>query len=114
MVHHQTTTHSPTRLRLLRNLAFTQPRFRHEQAGYNFRMTGYQAAMGRVQLAKIDLILGREAAGRRDVLRGRSRTCPGITTPVEQPWARNVYWMYVDPGRGRVRAHARRADGDAP
>src|SRR5688572_25799258 len=30
------------RLRLLRNLAFTKPRFRHEEAGFNFRMTGYQ------------------------------------------------------------------------
>ena len=30
------------RLRLLRNLAFTQPRFRDEVAGFNFRMTGYQ------------------------------------------------------------------------
>src|SRR6266542_355334 len=30
------------RLRLLRNLAFTKPRFWHQEAGYNFRMTGYQ------------------------------------------------------------------------
>ena len=28
------------RLRLLRNLAFTKPRFLHDEAGYNFRMTG--------------------------------------------------------------------------
>src|SRR2546430_11066885 len=40
------------RLRLLRNLAFGKPRFYHEQPGHNFRMTGYQAAMGRVQLRK--------------------------------------------------------------
>src|SRR6266704_5446656 len=33
------------RLRLLRNLAFTKPRFLHHEAGFNFRMTGYQAAM---------------------------------------------------------------------
>ena len=45
------------RLRLLRNLAFTKPRFRHEEAGFNFRMTGIQAAMGRAQFAKIDHIL---------------------------------------------------------
>src|SRR5205814_6370128 len=36
------------KLRLLRNLAFTTPRFRHEVAGYNFRMTGYHAEMGPV------------------------------------------------------------------
>ena len=41
-------------LRLLRNLAFRQPRFYHEVPGYNFRMTGMQAAMGVAQLARID------------------------------------------------------------
>ena len=30
---------------------------RHHEAGFNFRMTGYQAAMGRVQLRKIDFIV---------------------------------------------------------
>ena len=45
------------RMKLLRNLAFTKPRFWHEHAGYNFRMTGYQAAMGLVQLKKIDQII---------------------------------------------------------
>jgi perosamine synthetase len=42
------------RLRLLRNLAFQKPRFFHEHAGFNFRMTGMQAALGRAQLRKID------------------------------------------------------------
>ena len=55
------------RLRLLRNLAFTQPRFCHEVAGYNFRMTGYQAAMGRVAAAAIETHRGRKAARRGDV-----------------------------------------------
>ncbi len=45
------------RLRLLRNLAFTTPRFRHDFAGYNFRMTGYQAALGLEQFRKIEVIL---------------------------------------------------------
>jgi perosamine synthetase len=81
------------RLRLLRNLAFTQPRFLHEEPGHNFRLTGYQAAMGRVQLAKIERIL----AEKRRVADAYTRalgSVPGITTPVEEPWATNVYWMY--------------------
>jgi perosamine synthetase len=81
------------RLRLLRNLAFTQPRFFHEEPGHNFRMTGYQAAMGRVQLAKIDRIL----TEKRRVAAAYTRALadvPGITTPVEEPWASHVYWMY--------------------
>ena len=81
------------RVRSLRNLAFGKPRFLHEEAGHNFRMTGYQAAMGRVQLRKIDVILAekrRVASTYSDVL----ADLPGITLPVEEPWARNVYWMY--------------------
>jgi perosamine synthetase len=81
------------RLRLLRNLAFQRPRFLHEHAGHNFRMTGYQAAMGLVQMDKIDHIL-RE---KRRVAHAYNRLLEdvrGIVTPVELDWARNVYWMY--------------------
>src|SRR5678815_4291131 len=42
------------KLRLLRNLAFTTPRFRHDVLGYNFRMTGMQAALGVAQMARFD------------------------------------------------------------
>jgi perosamine synthetase len=81
------------RLRYLRNLAFGQPRFLHEAAGFNFRMTGYQAAMGRVQLRKIDHIVAekrRVASTYNELL----AEVPGIQTPAEKDWARNVYWMY--------------------
>lgn len=82
------------RLRLLRNLAFTKPRFRHEEAGFNFRMTGYQAAMGVVQLAKIDKILSekRRVAQTYNQLLG---DIEGLQLPYEAEWARNVYWMYA-------------------
>jgi perosamine synthetase len=82
------------RLRLLRNLAFQKPRFLHEEAGFNFRMTGYQAAMGRAQLEKIDHVIEEK----RRVARTYNRLLaevPGIQTPVERDWARNVYWMYA-------------------
>src|SRR6185295_14853730 len=45
------------RLRLLRNLGFGKPRFYHEVPAFNFRMTGYQAAMGLAQLAKVERII---------------------------------------------------------
>jgi perosamine synthetase len=82
------------RLRYLRNLAFGQPRFLHEDAGFNFRMTGYQAAMGRVQLRKIDHILEqkRRVAHTYNELFAE---VPGVQTPAEKDWARNVYWMYA-------------------
>jgi perosamine synthetase len=82
------------RLRLLRNLGFTRPRFRHDVAGYNFRMTGYQAAMGLAQLHKIEQIIARKrrlAANYNERL-GR---IPGLKLPAELEWARNVHWMYA-------------------
>lgn len=81
------------RLRLLRNLAFTEPRFRHEVAGHNFRMTGYQAAMGVAQVRKIERIIEEK----RRVAHTYDRLLQSVTVlqrPVEKEWARNVYWMY--------------------
>ena len=69
------------RLRLLRNLAFTKPRFRHEEAGYNFRMTGYQAAMGWRSSQDRDII-----AAKRRVAATYNRLLadiPGLQLPVE-------------------------------
>lgn len=82
------------RLRLLRNLAFTKPRFWHEEAGYNFRMTGYQAAMGLAQLRKIDQIIEekRRVAHTYNRLLADVR---GLKFPHEAEWAKNVYWMYA-------------------
>jgi perosamine synthetase len=82
------------RLRLLRNLAFGKPRFLHEEAGFNFRMTGYQAALGRAQLRKIESIIEQK---RRVAHAYTSQLAEvdGIKTPVELEWARNVFWMYA-------------------
>jgi perosamine synthetase len=92
-------------LRLLRNLSFGKPRFFHKVPGFNFRMTGYQAAMGLAQLAKIDEFL----AQKRRVARTYNECLagiPGLQLPTELPDARNVYWMYavaVNPEFGRSR-----------
>jgi perosamine synthetase len=82
------------RVRLLRNLAFTEPRFWHEAAGFNFRMTGPQAAMGLTQLHKIDHII----AEKRRVARTYTKYLqyvPSLELPAELDWAFNVYWMYA-------------------
>jgi perosamine synthetase len=81
------------KLRLLRNLAFTTPRFYHEVAGYNFRMTGMQAALGVAQLKKIETFINdkrRLAASYNTHLKG----IPFLQLPAEKDWAKNVYWMY--------------------
>lgn len=82
------------RLRLLRNLGFTKPRFRHEVLGYNFRMTGYQAAMGVSQLKKIEHII-QEKRRVAHTYNRHLNDIPGLQLPVELEWARNVYWMYA-------------------
>ena len=82
------------RLRLLRNLAFIKPRFYHKVAGFNFRMTGFQAAMGLAQLRKIDQIITekRRVASAYD---HHLQNVPGLQLPVNLDWALNVYWMYA-------------------
>lgn len=82
------------RLRLLRNLAFTTPRFRHEVLGYNFRMTSYQAAMGVSQLSRIERIIS-EKRRVAHTYNHYLNNIPGLQLPVELDWARNVYWMYA-------------------
>ena len=82
------------RLRLLRNLAFTEPRFKHNEAGFNFRMPGYVAALGLSQFRKIDRII----AEKRRVAHSytaKLTDVPGLRLPVEEDWAHNVYWMYA-------------------
>lgn len=93
------------RLRLLRNLGFGKPRFYHEVPAYNFRMTGYQAAMGLAQLGRIDDII----AAKRKIAHSYNKLLgdvPGLQLPAELPGALNVYWMYaiaVQPEFGLTR-----------
>lgn len=82
------------RLRLLRNLGSAQPRFVHKIPGYNFRMTGYQAAMGLAQLEKIEQVIEQKRALARRY-HERLSSVHGLKLPVEASWARNVYWMYA-------------------
>jgi len=82
------------RARSLRNLCFQkQQRFRHDELGYNYRMTNIQAALGVAQFERIDQILERK----RSIAQAYSeqlQDVPGIVLPVEEPWARNVYWVW--------------------
>jgi perosamine synthetase len=83
------------RLRSLRNLAYgRRERLVHDAVGFNFRMTGMQAALGVAQLEGIDRVVEAKralAARYRDALAG----VDGLLLPVERPWARHVYWMYA-------------------
>jgi len=93
------------RLRLFRNLGFTQPRFRHEVLGFNFRMTGLQAALGLSQLRRIDATIERKRAIARSYGQ-QLKGVPGVQIPVEHEWAKHVHWMFaitIDPASGITR-----------
>jgi perosamine synthetase len=81
------------RLKLLRNVGFSKPRFKHQVMGYNYRLTGYQAAMGLSQLKRIDKILKekiRVANNYNELI----KNIKGLKIQGETVGATNVYWMY--------------------
>jgi perosamine synthetase len=80
--------------RSLRNLCF-QPdrRFYHEELGFNFRLTNLQAALGLAQLERMEEIVARKRWMGKEYTR-RLKGIKGLQLPVEESWARNVYWMY--------------------
>jgi perosamine synthetase len=82
------------RLRSLRNLCFKKERrFYHTELGNNYRLTNLQAAIGLAQLERIEESLQKKrwmAASYTE----RLKNIDLLQLPVEEPWAKNVYWMY--------------------
>jgi perosamine synthetase len=91
------------RLRLLRNHGQSSP-YEHQMLGFNWRMTEMQAAMGVVQLTRLDAILTRKranAAWMKDRLSGTA----GLHLPMVLPDRDHGYMLYtilVDDGRDRI------------
>jgi perosamine synthetase len=80
--------------RSLRNLCFRpEQRFLHTEPGHNFRLTNLQAAIGLGQLQRIDEIIARKR-WMGQAYTERLKDISGLQLPVEEPWARQVYWMY--------------------
>jgi perosamine synthetase len=82
------------RVRSLRNLCFRRERrFYHTELGYNFRLTNLQAAIGLAQVQRMpDTIRKKRWMG--ETYTQRLQHLETLQLPVEQPWARQVYWMY--------------------
>ncbi|MEA3335761.1 MAG: DegT/DnrJ/EryC1/StrS family aminotransferase [Chloroflexota bacterium] len=78
----------------LRDHAFSDERhFWHKHIGFNYRMTNLQAAVGLAQVERLGHYVEarrRNAALYTSLLTG----IPGITTPPQAEWAKNVFWMY--------------------
>jgi len=80
--------------RSLRNLCFKpERRFYHTELGYNFRLTNLQAAIGLAQIERMQETIARK----RWMGQAYTQRLQHISTlqlPVEEAWARQVYWMY--------------------
>jgi len=80
------------KIKLLRNLAFTKPRFKHFSRGYNFRMTGYQAALANSQLNNISKVIKKK----KNIYNLYKKHLSGVKGIVFQKILsgnRSVYWM---------------------
>jgi perosamine synthetase len=82
------------RARSLRNLCFQRKRrFYHTELGYNFRLTNLQAAIGLAQIERMpETIAKKRWIG--ESYTQRLKHIPSIQLPVEESWAKQVYWMY--------------------
>jgi perosamine synthetase len=94
----------------LRDHAFsTERHFWHKYIGFNYRMTNLQAAVGVAQTEKMNDFVEarrRNAALYTELL----KDIPGLVTPPEAGWAKNVFWMYsllVEDGFGMTRDQLR-------
>jgi len=82
------------RLRDLRNLCFKKERrFYHTELGHNYRLTNLQAAIGLAQLEHIEASV-KHKRWMGAAYTERLKHLPGLQLPVEESWAKNVYWMY--------------------
>jgi len=80
--------------RSLRNLCFrSDRRFYHTELGYNFRLTNLQAALGLAQMERFAQIIEKKR-WMGAAYTERLKDIEVLQLPVEEPWARQVYWMY--------------------
>jgi perosamine synthetase len=78
--------------------------------GFNYRMTNLQAAVGLAQTERFEELVGAKRENARYYTR-LLKEVEGITSPPEEEWAENVFWMYgvlVEDGFGISRDELRR------
>lgn len=79
----------------LKNSAPTKKsKFIHQQIGHRYAMTNLQAAVGLASLEEIkeSIIYKRKIA---NFYHQELKNIPGLILPIEQKYAKNVYWMYA-------------------
>ena len=81
------------RARKLKDLSHSKIRFLHDSLGWNYRMTNVAAAIGSAQMDKIEKLVEMRRENAK-IYNSLLKDVKGIKTPIEEPWAKNVYWMY--------------------
>jgi perosamine synthetase len=92
------------RMRVLREHGM-RVRYVHETLGYNFRMTDLQAAIGLVQLTRVDAWNAQRQRNAAQ-LTARLAGIPGVATPQVRPGATHVFHQYTVAVADRKRAIA--------
>ena len=90
--------------RLLRNQGMERP-YENEIVGFNLRMTDMNAAIGRVQLRRLEEFTATRRAHAELLSAGLQGA--GVTVPVERPGCRHVYHQYTIRTPDRVGLSAR-------
>jgi perosamine synthetase len=81
------------KMRILRDHGMSpERRYWHPVLGYNYRLTNIQAAIGVAQMEKIDFLLAQKRAIAAAYASSIAQIA-GLSAPVEEPWARGVYWL---------------------
>jgi perosamine synthetase len=83
------------RARILRDHGMNpQKRYWHDHAGFNFRMTNMQAAVGVAQMGRIEELLSRKRAifQAYDLLLAKRQ---GVSLLPKNDWSENSYWLYT-------------------
>lgn len=71
-----------------------EKRYWHEYAGFNFRMTNMQAAIGVAQLEKIDWFIERRKEIGRHYLQ-HLIDCPNLQMPPNEEETESIYWIFT-------------------
>ncbi|MFZ4855384.1 MAG: aminotransferase class I/II-fold pyridoxal phosphate-dependent enzyme [Desulfuromonadaceae bacterium] len=82
------------KMQLLRDHGMTrEKRYWHHVAGFNYRLTNLQAAIGLAQMEKIHEFLHyrKEIVARYD---SQLKDIKGIYIPPRAKWAKNIFWLY--------------------
>lgn len=81
------------RARKLKNLSHSKVRFLHKELGWNYRMTNITAAIGSAQMDKVEKLVDMRRNNAK-LYNSLLEDVKGIKIPIEESWAKNVYWMY--------------------